>query len=499
MIELRHITKAFNGVPAVRDASFAVAAGEIVALLGQNGAGKSTLMNVLSGVLAPDSGEIVVKGAPIQLKSPGDAEAHGIGIVHQELSVVPHLSVAANISLGREVHRRGGLRRDDEIERRAREALALVGSHVSPNRLMGSLPVSDQQLCEIARVAIGDVSIVVFDEPTTALSEEERERLFVVMNSMRDRGYAVVFVTHYLDDALRMSDRCVIMRDGQVVADEPSAGLTERDIVTLMINKETALDATPRERRTSGQVVLKVDGLTGPRVAPARLEVRAGEVVGLSGLLGSGRTELLRLIIGADRRADGSVDVGGVELNGASPRAAVEAGIVMVSEDRRIDGLLLDQSIEHNVSISAMARGAGGLASAGIVNGRAEKTLAETMRGQVALACRSVRQRVRYLSGGNQQKVALARCLAADAKVLLLDEPTKGVDVGARAEVYRLIDEAAANGAAVLVVSSYNSELIELCDRILVMARGDIVAEFPRGVTDHELTMAQQGSNYVNN
>jgi ABC-type sugar transport system ATPase subunit len=246
-------------------------------------------------------------------------------------------------------------------------------------------------------------------------------------------------------------------------------------------------------------VVLKVNGLAGPKVAPARLEVRAGEVVGISGLLGSGRTELLRLIIGADRRTAGSVDVGGVELSGVSPRAAVEAGIVMVSEDRRIDGLLLDQSIEHNVSISAMARGAGGLASAGIVNGRAEKTLAETMRGQVALACRSVRQRVRYLSGGNQQKVALARCLAADAKVLLLDEPTKGVDVGARAEVYRLIDEAAANGAAVLVVSSYNSELIELCDRILVMARGDVVAEFPRGVTDHELTMAQQGSNYVNN
>jgi ribose transport system ATP-binding protein len=471
LVRLSAITKSFGGVQALKGADFTVAPGEVHALLGENGAGKSTLMRILGGEMEPTSGDVEINGSKVTFRDPRDARALGIAVIHQELALAPDLTVAENIFLGElpAVISWGSLKR------RASDLIGRLGFSIDPAQTVGRLAVAHQQVVEIAKALSRDVKIIVFDEPTAVLSAQDAERLHRIIGDLRAQGVGIVYISHRLEEVLRIADRITVMKDGQVVGTVQASDVTIDQIIRMMVGR--SLDAMFPERgeRSVGQERLKVQAASAGRmVRNISLSVRAGEIVGLGGLVGSGRTEVARVIFGADRLDSGAVVLDGKTLKLRSPRDAVKAGIGLLPEDRKQQGVILDKPIRVNATMARLASVVNGF---GFLRSAAEKRIVSDLGKSLRLKASSIEAPVSSLSGGNQQKVALAKWFHANGEVILLDEPTRGVDVGAKTEIYALVNRLAEEGKAVLVISSEHQELFGLCDRILVMGEGEIRGE----------------------
>nr|WP_236893729.1 sugar ABC transporter ATP-binding protein [Cutibacterium acnes] len=435
-------------------------------MLGENGAGKSTLIKMMSGIYHPDSGSVVIDDTPVELPTVKAAEARGIATIHQELNLVPQMSVAENIMLGR-TPSRGGLVNWGLMRAQARAALERIGLDVSPDRLVGSLSTAHQQLVEIARALSMDARVLILDEPTAALTRKESGQLFEVMDDLKTKGVAMVFISHHLDEIPRVGDDVSVLRDGTLVGEVP-ARTSERELVTMMVGRDID-DQFPRHRGEVGEVLLSVTGLSRERAfQDVGFDLHAGEVLGLAGLVGAGRTEVLRAIAGADKYDSGTVRVRGKELPKGKISRAIVDGIGHVPEERKSQGLVLDASVNENLGYATMKS----TSHAGLVDRSGQRRRAQNVAEKLRVRMASLDQPVRNLSGGNQQKVVIGRWILADSSILLLDEPTRGVDVGAKVEIYQLINAVTDAGGAVLMVSSELPEVIGMSDRILVMSHG---------------------------
>ncbi len=486
-LTLHGITKAFAGVPVLAGVSLDVRHGEILGLVGENGAGKSTLMNIVGGLVRPDAGTLCVDNEPYAPSTPHAATAAGIAFVHQELNLFPNLSIAENLCLG-DFPRRPGRPWIDRavMHERAAGLVADVGLDRDPSVIVERLTAGERQLVEVARAIGAKARVLILDEPTTSLSARERERLRALMTALRSRGLAIIYISHDLGDVLRLCNRVIVLRDGQVVGQAPAGDWSIERMVAAMVGRELSrMYPEPAAARSGARPALEVRGLTrGRAVRDVSVSVGPGEILGLSGLMGAGRSELARLIFGLETAESGEVRLGGQRLDGG-PRRRIARGLALVTEDRRSDGLCLDASVEDNlvlVTLRDFCR-----TPARLVQRSAVRAAIARMRQAVRLSplARDA-QRVRTLSGGNQQKVVLARWLLARPTVLILDEPTRGIDMGARVEIYQLVHKLASDGAGVLLISSEIDELIGLCHRILVMREGEVTAEVRRGAFDRE-------------
>ncbi len=486
VLETRGLVRRFGSTLAVAGVDFGVAPGEVRALVGENGAGKSTLMKLLSGVLAPEEGEILLDGSPFRPSSPREAREAGVVMVHQELALAPHLEVAENLFLGMESSRFGILRRS-QMRERAREALSsLEHRDISPDARVGSLSIAERQIVEIARALLLDARVLILDEPTSSLSRPDVERLFHLIRRLAERGLSIIYISHFLEEVFQIADTYTVLRDGRSVGEGTIERASVQEIVRLMVGRDIH-EMFPRSKRERGDVVLKVVGLRG-RVYPlsASFELRRGEVLGVAGLMGAGRTEMVRAIFGLDPVRSGKVRVGAF-VGPAAPRERLRQGAGLLSEDRKREGLAAIRSVGENLTLTQLT----GLGPMGLVLPRRRESAARNWIDSLGIQCRGPRQRVSELSGGNQQKVALARLLYHDLDVLLLDEPTRGIDVGSKASVYRLIDELALRGKAILLVSSYLPELLGIADRIAVMRRGELLDAVPSEEASEESLMAR--------
>ncbi len=470
LLVMRDVAKAFGASWALDGVSLELESGEVLALLGENGAGKSTLMKILSGAYRADSGSMTLGGEPYAPSGPRDALARGVAMIYQELTIAPHLTVEANIMLGQERTRAGLIRRK---EHRAMVAEALATLDHPEMRLdakAGSLSVGARQLIEVARALVSNAKVIVFDEPTSSLTGKDAARLFEVIDRLKARGLAIVYISHFLEEVKRVAGRYVVLRDGRSVGSGRMADASLSEIVSLMVGRELT-ELFPKIPRERGVPILQLTGLSGRRLPKGvDLTLHRGEVLGIAGLVGAGRTELLRAIFGLDPVKSGTLKVADATATGLGPRGMIGLGLGMLSEDRKGEGLALARSIEDNLTYSAPGRDT----RWGWVDRKARRRSARRWIEALRVKAVGPRQAVGALSGGNQQKVALARLLHQDADVLLLDEPTRGIDVGSKAEIYRLIGELAASGKAVLMVSSYLPELMGICDRVAVMTRGGL-------------------------
>jgi ribose transport system ATP-binding protein len=467
LLEMRHIAKRFGATQALRDVSLSVRGGEVLALIGENGAGKSTLMKILSGAHAADAGEMRIDGRPFVPRGPGDARQAGVAMIYQELTLAPDLSVEDNIMLGRELNRGGWLSRGSQRQR-VRQALDLLGHHeLRPDVPVRRLSVAAGQLVEIARALVFDARLIVFDEPTSSLTQTDVQHLYHVIRKLRCQGIGIIYISHFLEEIREVCDRYAVLRDGSSVGEGEVATASEPQIVSLMVGRsvDDLFPTVPHER---GEAILTLDGLSGVRSPQdVSLTLYRGEILGIAGLVGAGRTELLRTIYGLDPASSGSVRVNSLPVP-TSPRARIRAGMGMVSEDRKTEGLAQSLSIADNVTASRLQP----YSRWGLLSPARRQRAVEGWMRKLSIKARSARQPVSSLSGGNQQKVALARVMHQEADILLLDEPTRGIDVGTKAEIYRLVGQLAAGGKAIIFVSSYLPELLAVCDRVGVMARG---------------------------
>jgi ABC-type sugar transport system ATPase subunit len=473
---LSHVKKSFDGNPAVRDISFAVEAGKVLALVGENGAGKSTLMRVLSGAVIPDSGSIELDGRPVTIAGPADAMALGIRTVYQELSLLPHLSVAENILLGRLPTRVLPFVVDwAAANRTTGDILDGFGfSDIDPSALVRGLSVARQQLVEIAKALVTKPRILVLDEPTAVLSAVETTLLFARVRELAAAGTTIIYISHRLEEIFEIADEVVVLKDGQSVLHGAIDTLDQARIIEAMVGRPLAA-IYPERNRTQGKVVLEVEQLTdGAVFADIGFSVHAGEIVGMFGLVGSGRTEIAKTLFGAHRLASGRIGLDGAPARFATPAEAVHAGLALITEDRKGDGLALDASVLDNAGLASFGR----TSRAGIIDGRERRRIVEAKLADLSTHMRDADQPVRQLSGGNQQKVVLAKWLLVEGvKLYILDEPTRGVDIATKVDIYQLISRLARNGAAVLLISSDMPEALGLSDRLLVLREGRITAE----------------------
>jgi ribose transport system ATP-binding protein len=476
LLELLGIEKGFFGVGVLEGVSLSLGAGRVLGLVGENGAGKSTLLNVLGGVLTPDGGSMRLAGEPYAPASPSEATARGVAFVHQELNLFPNLSVAENVFL-HALPRRGPFLDRAGLLSRTRGLLGEVGLDVRPDTLVEDLAPGERQLVEIVRALAIEARVVILDEPTTSLAAPEAERLFAIVGRLRAHGRGVIYVSHALGDVLRLADDILVLRDGAVVGQGPRADFDQDRLVSLMVGRELETVFPARRGVPTAEVALEARGaFSGGRLRDLRFTLHRGEVLGLAGLMGAGRTEALRTLFGLDPLAGGELLVAGGRVS-PSPRGSIARGVALVTEDRRQDGLLLDASVAENLALVALPS----LASRGLLSPARVRDAAAAQAQAVRLgSATGLEAPARSLSGGNQQKVVLGKWLMAKPGVFLLDEPTRGIDVGAKQQVYRLIAELADSGAAVLLASSEIEELLGLCDRILVMRRGEIAARFAR-------------------
>ena len=495
-LEMKAIHRRFGATVALADVDLTVSSGEVHALVGENGAGKSTLMKVLSGVHAPDRGRIWLDGVPYAPRSPLHARRSGVAMIYQELSLVPHLSVMENILLGIEPTV-GPLVRWGEMRRRAVRAMAEVGaSDVAPDTEVRRLPIAKQQMVEIARAVALESCVLVLDEPTSSLARRDIEKLFSLIRRLRAKGLAVIYISHFLEEVQEIGDRFTVLRDGRTVGGGTMADAGTDDIVALMVGRQVG-ELYPSHQRTIGDPVLEIQNLAGTeKPVSASLTLHGGEVLGIAGLVGAGRTELMRAIFGLDDVASGTVKIGSY-VGPASPARRWRHRTGMVSEDRKNEGLAVGLSVADNVTLPSL----GDLGSLGLVTPTRQAAACQRWVEELQIRCQSAHQSVGSLSGGNQQKVALARLLHADVDVFLLDEPTRGIDVGSKAQVYRLINQLAAGDPqagrapkAVLMISSYLPELLGTCDRIAVMCRGRLTESRPvKQWNEHDLMLAATG------
>lgn len=477
LLEMRGISKQYPGVKALDDVDLALQRGEVLALMGENGAGKSTLMKVLGGAVRPDAGTILIDGVQQSIASPLVARAAGVAVIYQEFNLVPGLSARENIFLGLEQTTAGFVRAGDE-RRKAEQLLDRVGVAVRPDVACRRLTVAQQQAVEIAKALAVDARIIVMDEPTATLTPQEVEKLFAVIADLTRQGIAVIYVSHRLEEIEAIADRVQVLRDGQSVACRPAAQLPRRELIELMVGRSLE-EEFPKRDRSIGQPRLVVRGLSrGKHVRGVSFEVRAGEIVALAGLVGAGRTETVRLIFGADRADQGEIELDGTRLAIRTPQDAISAGICLLTEDRKHQGLVLSQSVLHNFALPNLHRFArGGWTGAGWIDAGSERSAFAGYAEALRIRANAVDRPAGTLSGGNQQKVVLAKWLESASEVLIFDEPTRGIDVGAKVEIYNLMNDLAAKGKAVLMVSSELPEVLGMADRVLVMHEGRITGE----------------------
>ncbi|MFE7198163.1 sugar ABC transporter ATP-binding protein [Microbacterium oxydans] len=476
MLACIDISKAFGGVPVLKGVGLHLEPGTVTALAGENGAGKSTLMKIASGQMKADAGQVLVRGEELAAGSARDAHQRGIAIVPQELASILDTTVYENIFVGRELRGRLGLVDRRRMAREAKEMLAEFGVDIDPATRMGSLPVGLRQIVEIVKATSTGARVLLLDEPTSAIAEREVARLIENMRMLRDRGVAILFTTHKMEEIRAIADRVVVLRDGGLVADAPLSELSDDDIVTAMIGRELE-DLFPDLPPASDDIALSVRGLDyTPAPQPVDLQVRRGEIVGLAGLVGAGRTELIEALFGVRSSTDGEIAVGGRRVRRGRPADAITAGMALVPEDRKGAGAVLSMDILANATLPRMDQ----FSVAGWLKGRSRVDAVSEVMSSVRLRSRGLGQLMETLSGGNQQKVVLARWLTGEVKVLLLDEPTRGVDIGARSEIYRIITDLAASGMAVVMASSDMPEILALSHRALVLKDGGVVAELDR-------------------
>jgi ribose transport system ATP-binding protein len=483
ILEVRKISKSFPGVRALNNVDLRIWSGEVHALMGENGAGKSTLMKILSGAYRPDSGQILIDGKAVQFRNPHDARVAGIGIIYQELTVTPNLTVTGNVFLGSELKRFGFMKDTAGMDRKTREVLHRLGTRFQASDRAANLLVAEQQQVEIARALFHRSRVLVMDEPTAALSDRETVRLFEIVRQLRSEGLAIIYISHRMAEVYELADRLSVLRDGEYVGELKRAEFSADKVIEMMVGRRVE-EFYEHNNHTAGSVVLDVRNMDdGKRVKHASFQLRQGEVVGLAGLVGAGRTELARLVFGADKRKSGEVFLNGRKLKINRPQDAIRSGIGYVPEDRKLQGVFLQMSSAANITMNVIGRyAAGGVLNFGKLKERAEAEI-EALRVRTA----SLASAAGGLSGGNQQKLLLARWLEINPKVLLLDEPTRGVDVGAKAEIYALIQRLVEKGMAVLFISSELPEIVGVCDRVLVMREGEISGELG-GDTGIEIT-----------
>jgi ribose transport system ATP-binding protein len=483
ILEVRKISKSFPGVRALNNVDLRIWPGEVHALMGENGAGKSTLMKILSGAYRPDSGQILIDGKAVQFRNPHDARAAGIGIIYQELTVTPNLTVSGNVFLGSELKRFGFMKDAASMDRKTQEVLHRLGARFQAEDRAANLLVAEQQQVEIARALFHRSRVLVMDEPTAALSDRETVRLFEIVRQLRSEGLAIIYISHRMAEVYELADRLSVLRDGEYVGELKRAEFSADKVIEMMVGRRVE-EFYEHTNHTAGSVVLDVRNMDdGKRVKHASFQLRQGEVVGLAGLVGAGRTELARLVFGADKRKSGEIFLNERKLRINRPQDAIRAGIGYVPEDRKLQGVFLQMSSAANITMNIIGRyAAGGVLNFGKLKERAKAEI-EALRVRTA----SLASAAGGLSGGNQQKLLLARWLEINPKVLLLDEPTRGVDVGAKAEIYALIQRLVEKGMAVLFISSELPEIVGVCDRVLVMREGEISGELG-GDTGIEIT-----------
>ena len=476
LIEARDVSKSFPGVRALGRVHFDLMPGEVHALMGENGAGKSTLMKILAGVYRRDGGEINYNGQPVDFDGPREAQAAGIGIIHQELQLMNHLTVAQNIFIGREPRGRLGLLLDEnELNRRARELLAQLNLNLDPRTIVGSLTVAKQQMVEIAKALSFNSRVLIMDEPTAALNNAEIAELFKMIRELKSRGVGIVYISHKMDELKVISDRVTVLRDGEYVATVPTATTSMDDIIAMMVGRKLTDAPQAPSRAPHPETALEVKNLNcGPLVRDISFSLRRGEILGFAGLMGAGRTEVARAVFGADRATSGEIVVGGRRARILQPAHAVAAGIGYLSEDRKRFGLATGMDVEANIVMANLAKY---LSLRFFLRRREIRAMVESYIRLLNIRTPSPSQQVRLLSGGNQQKIVVAKWLARDCDILFFDEPTRGIDVGAKSEIYKLLRSLADQGKAIVMISSELPEILRMSDRIVVMCEGRITGE----------------------
>ena len=486
VLALEGVSKSFGAVRALRGVSLHLYAGEAHALAGENGAGKSTLIKTLAGVHRPDEGTVLLDGQPVVFHGPADARDAGVAVIYQEPTLFPDLSVAENIFMGRQPRRSLGRVDHRAVRTATTELFRRLGVDLDPEQPASGLSIADQQLVEIAKALSFDARVLIMDEPTAALTGSEVARLFGVVRTLREQGAAVLFISHRLEEVFALCQRVTTLRDGAWIASEPVAGLSEDDLIRRMVGRELG-ELYPKQHAETGDVALSVRRLTREGVfTDVSFEVRSGEIVGLAGLVGAGRSEVARAVFGVDRWDGGEVSVGGRPLRPGAPSLAMAAGLALVPEDRRAQGLVMEMSIERNIGLTGLRE----TSRAGLMTRRGERSRAVDWAVRLQVKYARMGDLVGTLSGGNQQKVVLAKWLATAPKVLIVDEPTRGIDVGTKAEVHRMLSQLAAEGLAVLMISSDLPEILGMADRVLVMHEGRIAAEIPRAEATEQTVMA---------
>ncbi len=483
ILQVEGVSKRYGGVRALDNVRFDLNYGEVHALVGENGAGKSTLIKVLGGIVPRDAGRIVFEGREVVFHTPAEAQDAGIAIIHQELSMMPSLSVMENLFMS-SLGRAGGLVSWRELRRRAREALALVDLDADPAAMVRDLPISQRQMIEIARALSANARLIIMDEPNSSLSEAETERLFALIEALKARGIAIIYVSHKINEVLRISDRITVLRDGRYVSTIAAADATEDRVIRMMVGRELDRSALSSPE-TVGGPLLEVRGLSGRAFENVSFDVRQGEIVAFSGLIGAGRSEALRAVFGADRFTAGQIVFEGKPVRFGSPAEAIKRGIAMVPEDRKVLSLFMGMAIKDNIAMAQLPY----MTRSGRINERRERDLVQEFVQKLDIRLASIFNPVSSLSGGNQQKTVLARWLATGPKLLILDEPTHGVDVGAKAEIYELVRALARQGVGIVLISSELPEVLALAHRIVVMHEGRVTGIVDRAEATEELLM----------
>ena len=484
-IEMRGIDKSFGGNAVLKEAGFLLDHGEIHALMGENGAGKSTLMKILTGVYTKDAGQVIVDGQEVCYKNPQEAEKAGIVFIHQELNVLFDLTVEENMFLGKEIHGRFGVCDKKAMRAEVRKILDRLGVSIDPQQRMSELSVGQQQMIEIAKALMVDAKVIIMDEPTAALTQSETEVLFQVVRSLKEKGVSIVYISHRMEEIFELCDRITVLRDGSYIDTKRIQDTDMNDVVKMMIGREIG-ERYPLREASIGEVVFKVEGLTCPGVfKDVSFEVHAGEVLGVSGLMGAGRTEIMQAIFGNMPHVTGKLFLNGEEIHNHNPGQAMKNGIGFITEDRKTEGLMLEESIRKNISLANLGR----ISRRGVLRKKEERELVQKGIEELHIKCFGPEHECGRLSGGNQQKVVFAKWIYTDPKVLILDEPTRGDDIGAKKEIYNIINDLAAKGVAIIMVSSELPEVLGMADRIMVVREGLVRGILSKEEADQENIM----------
>ncbi len=487
LLQMKNVSKCFPGVKALEDVKLEAFSGEVLALLGENGAGKSTLMKILSGVYKKDSGSIIIEGSEVDIKGIKDAEKLGIAIIHQELSLLSNLSIWENIFLGNEGFN-GITRRINkkELKEKSEALLKDIGFSIDVNTLVKDLNVGEKQLVEIAKALSKNSKLIIMDEPTTALTDVETENLFKVISKLKSENMGIVYISHRMDEIFQICDRVTVLRDGKYIGEVKTKDITKDDLISMMVGRKLE-DQFPYKKSSEGYAILKVENLSfDEKVCDISFEAKSGEILGISGLMGSGRTEMAKTIFGEYKKSSGRILVDGEEVNICSPKDSIEKGICYLSEDRKKEGLILGMSVGSNMTLSNLKKYENGVKR---INKAEENTEVEEYIKKLSIKTPSAQQLIKNLSGGNQQKVILAKWIMLSPKVLIIDEPTRGIDVGAKKEIYEVLNELKAMGKAIIMISSDMPEVLGISDRILIMHEGKISGELSREEASQEAIM----------